>query len=99
MMTHFPESEIQEALELYRAALNDAIEELGGGTSSEAIIAHARELLRDEDEDAFDLVTEITDSEQGDHFWELEEELIENRSDDSLHDVEYDENAADSYLR
>lgn len=93
---HIPEEELNEALDLYRAAIEDALNGFDVDADRNKIIAEARRILGDDDPDALELIVEVDQSEGGDPVWQLEEELIEDRLDSDFPAEEEDEEEFDA---
>lgn len=76
--TRATEEEVREALDGYRWALNDALRDAGGNSTREAVIARARELLAEDNEDQHDIIVDLARGDFGDPVWSLEEEIVDD---------------------
>ena len=78
---HVPEEELDDAVALYRDALETALEEFDVDADRDTVIAAARRILGEDDPDALDTIVTVANSDYGDHVWHLEEELVDDRLD------------------
>ena len=85
---HIPEDQVEEALQLYRTALEDAVAEFDVEAQQEKVVAEARRLLGEDDPDALDVVVALSESGSGDSVWQLEEEIVADRLDDDFPDAD-----------
>lgn len=81
---HIPDEELNEALDLYKSAIEDALTVFSVDDDQDKIIAEARRILGEDDPDALEIIVEVDQSDAGDAVWQLEEELIEDRLDDDF---------------
>ncbi|WP_166987753.1 hypothetical protein [Canibacter zhoujuaniae] len=92
-MSRFSQAEINEVVEIYRTALEDAIADLGAKSARETVQAHARELVAEEDEQLADLLQQLDESDFGEPIWNLEEEILDDRLDPDFDHIDLSDSA------
>ncbi|WP_167143853.1 hypothetical protein [Canibacter zhoujuaniae] len=95
-MSRFSQAEINEVVEVYRTALEDAIADLGAKSARETVQAHARELVAEEDEQLADLLQQLDESDFGEPIWNLEEEILDDRLDPDFDHIDLSDSADDT---
>jgi hypothetical protein len=81
---HIPEEEVNDALSVYREALEDTITTFDVDADRDEVITEARRILGEDDPDLLEVIVNLDEGDGGDAVWQLEEEIVDDRLDDDF---------------